>query len=219
MERHFHERLRELKGKMITMSRLAQYMIESAMEGLVKGNPEFAEQVFEKEKLVNLLEIEIDNQGHTLLALAQPMAVDLRSITTILKINTDLERIADHAVNIAEKVREMMGEAYSDLEIKLPEMAAHVREVLNDAVDSFIREDVQLAQQVLKKDDKIDDYNDTFYSQLEDYIQTNPFRARRGMSLARISHELERIGDLANNIAEDVIYATQGKEVRHHADR
>ncbi len=104
MPRHFHEELLELKQKLITMSRLAEYTIQNAIEGLLKRNANFSELVFTKEKVVNLLEIEIDDSGHSLLALAQPMAGDLRVITTILKMNTDLERIADHAVNIAERV-------------------------------------------------------------------------------------------------------------------
>jgi phosphate transport system protein len=215
MARHFHEELGDLKQKLITMSRLAEYTIQNAVEGLTKRNPHFAELVFAKERVVNLMEIEIDDIGHSLLALAQPMAADLRMVTTILKINTELERIADHAVNIAERVQLILHEPEYDIDAPIPQMAENVQHILKDAVESFIQENVELAKSVLRRDDEIDNYNDTIYKQIEDLIQTTPSLAKTGMKLVRIGHDLERIGDLANNIAEDVVYMKQGKEVRH----
>jgi phosphate transport system protein len=156
MPRHFHEELGELKQKLITMSRLAEYTIQNAIEGLDKRNTRFAELVFEKEKTVNLMEIEIDDKGHSLLALAQPMAADLRMVTTILKINTALERIADHAVNIAERVILLLQEPEFEIQVPIPPMAATVQNILKDAVESFIQEDVALAQSVLRRDDEVD---------------------------------------------------------------
>ena len=216
MARRFHEELNDLKQKLITMSRLAEYTIQNAIEGLLKRNPHFAEVVFAKEKVVNLLEIEIDDIGHSLMALAQPVAADLRMLTTILKINIALERIADHAVNIAERVLLILNEPEWDIELPIPQMAENVQHILKDAVESFIQENVELAQSVLRRDDEVDHYNNTIYHQIEELIQNNPALTKTGMKLVRIGHDLERIGDLANNIAEDVVYMKQGKEVRHH---
>lgn len=216
MERHFHEDLNELKQKLITMSRLAEYTIQNAVEGLLKRNSNFTDLVFAKEKVVNSLEIEIDDLGHSLLALAQPVAADLRMITTILKMNTDLERIADHAVNIAQRSDELLQEPGWDiLDLPLPQMASTVQNILRDAVESFAQENVSLAQSVLRRDDEVDQFHDSIYQRVETLIETDPSKTRVGMRLVRISHDLERIGDLANNIAEDVVYMKQGKEVRH----
>ena len=216
MVRRFHEELHELKQKLITMSRLAEYTIQNAVEGLFKRNPHFAELVFAKEKVVNLMEIEIDDIGHSLMALAQPVAADLRMLTTILKININLERIADHAVNIAERVLLILNEPEWEIELPIPQMAVNVQHILKDAVESFIQENVDLAQSVLRRDDEVDDYNNSIYHQIEELIQNHPTFTKTGMKLVRIGHDLERIGDLANNIAEDVVYMKQGKEVRHH---
>lgn len=216
MERHFHEELTELKQKLITMSRLAEYTIQNAVEGLFKRNPNFSELVFAKEKVVNLLEIEIDDMGHSLLALAQPVAADLRMVTTILKMNTDLERISDHAVNIAERALELIHEPDWDfLDLPLPQMASTVQNILKDAVESFVQENVTLAQSVLRRDDEVDQFHSSIYQRIENLMLDDASKARMGMRLVRISHDLERIGDLANNIAEDVVYMKQGKEVRH----
>lgn len=213
--RHFHEEVNELKQKLITMSRLAEYAIQNAAEGLLKRNPDFAELVFAKEKVVNLLEIEIDEKGHNLITLSQPVAVDFRVITTILKINIDLERIADHAVNIAERVKILVREPEWPAELPLAQMTANVQNVLHDAIESFVHEDAALAQSVLRRDDEVDGYHDAIYNRLVEIIQENPSMTKTGMKLVRIVHDLERIGDLANNIAEDVLYMKQGKEVRH----
>lgn len=215
MPRHFHEELNDLKQKLITMSRLAEYTIQNAIEGLTKRNANFADLVFAKEKVVNLMEIEIDDIGHSLLALAQPMAGDLRMITTMLKINTNLERIADHAVNIAERVQMIIQEPELKIDVPIPQMAENVQHILKDAVESFIQENATLAQSVLRRDDEVDNYNDSIYQQIEALIQVDSTMTRTGMMLVRIGHDLERIGDLANNIAEDVVYMKQGKEVRH----
>lgn len=213
--RHFHEELAELKQKLITMSRLAEYTIQNAVEGLLKRNADFAELVFAKEKVVNLLEIEIDEKGHSLMTLSQPVAVDFRMITTILKININLERISDHAVNIAERVKALAQEPEWLSELPIGQMAANVQNVLHDAIESFVHEDAALAQSVLRRDDEVDGYHDQIYNRLVEMIQEMPAMTKTGMKLVRIVHDLERIGDLANNIAEDVVYMKQGKEVRH----
>ena len=164
------------------------------------------------------MQIQIDEPGYALLAPGQPVAIDLRLIAMMLKINTDLERIGDHAVNIAVTCQYLMREPAVELQIPLKEMARIVEKVLQDALGSFFSEDIQLAQQVLKQDDLVDTYHAKNYDLIKDVMQSNAAYIGMGMNLMMVSHNLERIGDLANNIAEDVIYWKQGREVRHHIE-
>ena len=215
MKRHFHEELEKLKKKLIEMSFYAEASIHKSIEALLHRDPAAAQKVFEKEQIIDRLEIEIDDKGHSLLALEQPMAADLRLVTSILKINTDLERLGDHAVNIAERALLLAEEPRLETNIHLPEMTQAVQEMLRDALKAFMDGDVALAKKVLKSDDRVDDYNDALYFQIQNLIEKDPLITRTGMKLVRIGHDLERIADLANNIAEDVIYLKEGQEVRH----
>ncbi|MBI4970856.1 MAG: phosphate signaling complex protein PhoU [Candidatus Omnitrophica bacterium] len=218
MERHFHEDLKELKQRLLRMGLLVEETVEKAIQALLKRDSILANQVVAGDKVINQLEIEIDEMGHSLIALGQPMAVDLRVVTSILKINTDLERMGDHAVNIAERSLIVMKEPVLKTHIHLPEMAQAALKMLKDALDAFVNGDVELARSVLKRDDEVDDYNDEIYQQIVELMQKDPSIVKTGMSLIIIGHNLERIADLANNIAEDVIYMKQGKEVRHHIE-
>ena len=218
MERHFHEELTSFKEKLIRMSHLVEINIDNAIEAVLKRNRLLAAEVFEKEKLINGLEIEIDDIGHSLLALGQPMAIDLRLITTILKMNTDLERLGDHAVNIAERAVELDEAPPIETNLHLVEMTLAVRKMLKDALDAFMQNNLTLADEVLKCDDVVDAYNDSLYTQLQNLMEKDPAVIKTGMRFARIGHDLERIGDLANNIAENVVYLGLGKEVRHHIE-
>ncbi len=218
MERHFHEELKDLRQMLLKMGLRVESAIDKAINSLLNRNGELAELVFEEEKIINQLEIDIDDKGHSLLALGQPMAVDLRMITMVLKINTDLERMGDHAVNIAERVLMMIKEPPIRMNIHLPEMASAAQKMVKDALDSFVNGDAQLARSVLKRDDEVDAYNDGLYVQVERLMEKDASVIKTGTSLIMIGHNLERIADLANNIAEDVIYIKQGKEVRHHIE-
>lgn len=220
MKRHFHNELKKLKDKLLEMSFTVGDALAKACEALLEGNTELAREVLSGEKKVNQLEIDIDDQGHSLFALGQPMAVDLRLITMILKINTDLERIGDHAVNIAEACLRISEEpfpfAVADFKIPLREMAELVQKMLRSASDAFLKEDAKLAEEVLKGDDAIDDFHDKNLNLLKRRMEKNPVQVGQGLNYVVVSHNLERIGDLANNIAEDVIYWIQAREVRHH---
>lgn len=216
MERHFAEELKTLKQKLFQMGLLVEGMIEKAFEALSERSEDRVKAVFEDEKTINALEIEIDEKGHALFALVQPMAGDLRLLTMILKINTDLERMGDHAVNIAEKSQYLFGQPPLVLNIPLTEMAQATQKMVRDALDCFMNENVDLARRVLQSDDKIDDYNDKVYEDIASLMEKDPSTVRRGLSYMMISRNLERIADLANNVAEDTIYLKQGKEVRHH---
>ena len=218
MERHFHENLRALKQKLLRMGVLVEESVGKSVHSLFQRNKEYAEDVFETEKIINQYEIEIDSDGHSLLALGQPMAVDLRLITMVLKINTDLERMGDHAVNISERAIALLKDPPLKMNVHLPEMAEAAQKMVHDALDSFINEDVEKARSVLKCDDEVDAYNDGLYSQLTNIMEKESQLSKTCLNLVMVGHNLERIADLANNVAEDVIYMTQGKEVRHRAE-
>lgn len=215
MDRHFHEELKLLKEKLHRMGYLVAEAIEKAIAALFTRNRELARTVIEEENRINQLEVEIDDESHRLSALGQPMAGDLRLISAILKINTDFERLGDHAVNIAERAFLLLEEPMVETRVHLPEMAALTRQMLNDAIASLVHENVELARSVLKRDDEVDEYNDALYFKFEELMEKDALMIRVGMNLVMVGHNLERIADLANNIAEDVIYMKQGKEVRH----
>ncbi|MBI3313670.1 MAG: phosphate signaling complex protein PhoU [Candidatus Omnitrophica bacterium] len=218
MERHFDEELRDLKQLLLAMSHLVQVAVDKSARSFLTRDEEMAHQVIEGEERINRLEIEIDDKGHSLSARWQPMACDLRTLSMILKINTDLERMGDHAVNIAERTIFLLKEPPPPQDFHFPQMVNAVQEMMRDSFKAFVTEDAALARSVLKRDDEVDAYNDTIYYQLGLMMEENPATIQTGMSLVMISHNLERIADLANNIAEDVIYMKQGKEVRHRAE-
>ena len=216
MERHLHEEFKALKGKLFQMGLMVEGVIEKAKEALLNRSEELATEVFEDEKTINGLELEIDDKGHALFALAQPVAGDLRLLAMILKINTDLERMGDHAVNIAQRAQSLVGEPPLAIDFPLGAMADATQKMVRDAIDCFMNENVDLARRVLSSDDQIDDYNDSLYSAMMELMQKDASLVNRAMHLVMIGHNLERVADLANNIAEDTIYFKQGKEVRHH---
>ncbi len=215
MDRHFHEELKQFKEKLIQMGERVAAAIEKSINALLARDQALASQVIEEEVKINQCEIEIDEEGHRLSALGQPMAGDMRRITGILKINTDLERLGDHAVNIAERTFLLLEEPHFEILVKLPEMAKATLEMLRDALTALKNEDAELAKSVLSRDDEVDNYNDALYFKFEELMEKDPSITRIGMNLVMVGHNLERIADLANNIAEDVIYMKQGKEVRH----
>ena len=215
MERHFAEELKTLKQKLFQMGLLVEGAIEKSFEALTHRSEERVKTVLEDEKVINQLEIEIDETGHTLLALVQPMARDLRLITMTLKINTDLERMGDHAVNIAEKSQSLIGQPPLKMEFPLEAMAAAVQKMVRDALDCFMNENVDLARKVLESDDKIDDLNDRLHEDMATLMEHDPSSVRRALHLIMIGRNLERIADCATNIAEDVIYMSEGRIIRH----
>ena len=218
MERHLHEEFKALKEKLFQMGLLVEGAIEKAEEALLGRSAGLAAEVFEDEKMINQLEIEIDEKGHALFALAQPVAGDLRLLAMILKINTDLERMGDHAVNIAQRTQALVAELSLVTDFPFQAMADATQKMVRNAIDCFMNENVELARHVLSSDDKIDDYNDSLYSSMMELMQEDASSVNRAMHLVMIGHNLERIADLANNIAEDTIYYKQGKEVRHHSE-
>jgi phosphate transport system protein len=185
---------------------------------LVDRDHDHIDRVLTSDEPLNALHIEIDNRCFTLLALFQPMAADLRAIVAAVKINTDLERVGDLAVNIAEAARRYVQRPPVKKLIDIPRMAGMAQSMLRDALDAFVRRDMQLARQVLNEDDKLDDLKTQIFRELLTYMLQDPSTIEPSLELILISRHLERIGDHATNIAEDVIFIVSARDVRHHAD-
>ncbi len=215
--RHFQEELEQLKARLLEMGGLAEEQVRLAVKGLVDRDRDLIDRVMVGDGAVNALHIEIDQRCFTLLALYQPMAVDLRSIVAAVKINTDLERVGDLAINIVEAARQYVQHPPVKKLIDIPRMATTAQAMLRDALDAFVRRDTVLAQRVLDQDDVLDDLKTQIFRELITYMLQDPSTIEPALDLILISRHLERIGDHATNIAEDVIFMVSAKDVRHHA--
>ena len=216
MKRHFDDELKRLKEKLFRMGLLVEESITKATQALFERDAKKAEAVLKGDQEINLCEIEIDELGHELIALYQPTAIDLRFITMVLKINNDLERMGDQAVNIAEQAIQIVQEPPMKPYVDLPKIAETARQMVREALDAFMKRDPAKAKEILEKDDVIDGLNDQVYEDVQKLIQEKSENVRQGVALIMVSHNLERVADLATNIAEDVIYLTRGIDVRHH---
>jgi len=216
--RHFQEELEQLKRRLLEMGGLAEEQVRIAVKALVDRDPSLIERGITGDEPVNAMHIEIDSRCFTLLALFQPMAADLRAIVAAVKINTDLERVGDLAVNIAEAAQRYIERPPVKKLIDIPRMAGVAQSMLRDALDAFVRRDLDLAQRVLDEDDTLDELKTQIFRELLTYMLQNPSTIEPALDLILISRHLERIGDHATNIAEDVIFIVSARDVRHHAD-
>jgi phosphate transport system protein len=218
MERHFDQDLQQLKERLLKMGSLAETMIHIAIKGLVDRKGEGAQEVYRHEDEVNALQLEVDDRCLKMIALHQPAASDLRFITAAMKINADLERIADQAVNISQTTEYLLQEPALKPLIDVPKMAEIAKKMLKDALDSFVEHDENLARSVLARDDQVDDLKSQLFRELLTYMISDPSTIKRGIDLILISRNLERIADHATNIAEDVIFVVVGKDIRHGSE-
>lgn len=218
MDRYFDEELNNLKQKLLNMCFFVEKMIEEAIEALKKREISFIDKVFEKEEKVNLAQIEIDSKALELIALRQPAASDLRFIISVIKMNSDLERMADLAVNIAERAKELLEEPPLKPLIDLPRMATLTQNMLKNAIQSLLDKNSNLARKVCESDDEVDNLNEQIFRELITYMLSDPKNINRAIKLILIGRYLERIADLATNIAEDVYYILEGKDIRHHIE-
>ena len=214
--RHFQEELEGLQARLLEMGGLAEERVRAAVNGLVARDTTLIDRVMRGDEPVNELHIEIDNRCFTLLALYQPMATDLRSIVAAVKINTDLERVGDLAVNIAEAARRYTNHPPVKKLVDIPHMGDIAQAMLRDALDSFVRRDTRLAHQVLNEDDRLDALKTQVFRELLTYMLDDPATVEPALDLILVSRHLERIGDHATNIAEDVIFMVSARDVRHH---
>lgn len=214
--RHFQQDLDLVKTRLLEMGGLAEDRVRSAVDALVARNAEAVERVLAGDGPINQLHIEIDERCFKLLALHQPMAVDLRTIVSAVKINTDLERVGDLAINIAEAARRYMRHAPVKRLIDIPRMATIAQAMLRDALDAYVRRDTALAQAVLNEDDRLDALKTQVFRELLTYMLQDPTTIEPALDLILVSRHLERIGDHATNVAEDVIFMVSARDVRHH---
>jgi len=214
---HFQEELDQLKARLLEMGGLAEDRVRSAVKALVDRNQALVEEVLDGDGPINQLHMEIDSRCVRLLALHQPMAVDLRAILSAVKINTDLERVGDLAINISEAaIRYLLHPPVKEL-IDIPRMADIAQRMLRNALDAFVRRDTGLAHGVLNEDDTLDSLKTQVFRELLTYMLQDPHTIEPSLDLILISRHLERIGDHATNVAEDVIFMVSAKDVRHHA--
>jgi phosphate transport system protein len=217
MERHhFEEELQALKRRLLNMGALVEERVHQAIQALIERRPEVTDRIVAGDQDVNDLQIEIDDRCLKLLALQQPMASDLRLITAAMKINSDLERIGDQAVNIAENAARVLVHPPLKPLLDLPRMAEIAERMTRDSLDAFVRRDPDLARDILARDDEVDQLKDQVFRVLLTYMMADPATIERALGLILVSRNLERIADHATNIAEDVIFLVEAKDVRHH---
>ena len=213
---HFREELEALQGRLLEMGGLAEERVRAAVEGLVSRDPALVEKVLRGDEPINQLHIEVDNRCFRLLALHQPMATDLRAIVAAVKINTDLERVGDLAVNIAEAGKRYLQHPPVKPLIDIPQMGDIAQAMLRDALDAYVKQDSELATKVLNEDDRLDSLKAQVFRDLLTHMLQNQSTVEPSLDLILVSRHLERIGDHATNIAEDVIFMVSALDVRHH---
>ena len=215
--RHFSEELEALQDRLLTMGGLAEERVREAVSGLTERDLGLIDHVLAGDTPINEMHIDIDDRCFKLLALRQPMAADLRAIVAAVKANTDLERVGDLAVNIAQAAKRALEYPTPGGISDIPEMSAIAQRMLRDALDAFIRRDVSLARAVLAKDDALDTLKVDVSRDLLGYMHADPTAIDGCLQLILISRHLERVGDHATNIAEDVIFMVSAQDVRHHS--
>ena len=214
--RHFQDELEALQARLLEMGGLAEERVRAAVQGIVTRDSAVIDRVMRGDEPINALHIEIDDRCFRLLALHQPMATDLRAIVAAVKINTDLERVGDLAVNIAEAARRYVSHPPVKQLIDVPEMGEIAQGMLRDALDAYVRRDTALAQQVLNEDDRLDALKTHVFRELLNIMLHDPVTVEPSIDLILVSRHLERIGDHATNVAEDVIFMVSALDVRHH---
>ncbi len=215
MARHFHEELEVLQQTLLAMGGLVEDQIRRVMRALTERDDALAQDVIDRDREVNTYDVEIDEKCVELLALNQPTAIDLRFITTAMKIVTDLERIGDQAVNIAQRILELNREPQLKPYIDLPRMAERAQRMVKESLDAFVGRDTQLARQVIDSDAEVDSLKEQIFRELLTYMMADPKTIPRSIRLMLVSRFLERVADHATNIAEMVIYMVESKMVRH----
>ena len=215
MQRHFHEELEGVKHTLLAMGGLVEDQIRRAMKALLERDDALAQEVIDRDRQVNTYDVEIDEQCVSLLALHQPAAGDLRFITTAMKIVTDLERIGDQAVNIAQRVLELNREPRLKPYIDLPRMAERAQRMVKESLDAFVARDTALARRVCGEDAEVDALKEQIFRELLTFMMEDPRTIPRAIRVILISRFLERVADHATIIAEMVVYLVEGKMIRH----
>ena len=215
MSVHLRREIDKLKQSLLLLCRMVEEQVEMAVQALLDRDQSLAERVSQRDDEIDQREVEVEEECLRVLALYQPVAIDLRLIVSVLKINNDLERVGDLAVNIAHKALAVVNELQVAVPDVLPDMAAKTQSMLHDSIDALVALDSKLAAAVCSRDDEVDELKRTIRLEVEDRIEVNPRQLRPLLRLLAVSRNLERIADSATNIAEDVIYMVEGRIIRH----
>lgn len=215
--RHFHDELAQLKRRLLDMSEQAEHLVERSITALLDRDREVAEEVIAGDKVLNLLEVEVERRAVALLALQQPMARDLRFIIGTIKVSSELERVGDHAVNIAEGALRLIEQGtLLTIDPEIEDMARRARSMLSDSLDAFTRADGALGRDVCRADDAVDALHNSVFRILLTHMMADARTITPSLELLLVSRNLERVADLATNIGEDAVYLAEGKQIKHH---
>ena len=216
--RHFEQELEQLKGKLLEMSALVEASVQRSVAAVTQKDRSAAEQVFRNEARINELEMEIDEFAINLLATQQPLAADLRLVVAALKINTDLERMGDLSVSIAQRAVSLLSEPMIQPMVDIRHMSSLVESMVRKSLDAFVANDADMARSVLASDEAVDSLRTASYHELVSFMEKDPHNIPQALDLIGITRSLERIADHSTNIAEDVLFLVKGIDVRHHAE-
>jgi phosphate transport system protein len=215
MQRHFDDQMKDLLQRLVQMGQICESMTNLALKTLIERDEKYVVEVKAKELEINKLEMEVDDSAVKLTALQQPVATDVRFLFMATRIASELERIADQAINICESAHYVLEAPQLKAMIDIPPMAKVAQRMVIDALEALVKRDCDLARQVFKDEEKVDAYKDQVFRALLTYMMSEPATIPRALSLILISRNIERIGDHATNIAEEVIYLVKGRDVRH----
>jgi phosphate transport system protein len=215
MERHFDQELADLKENLLRMAGFTEQSVAQALKALVQRDVALAKKVDADDAVLDKLEIEIDDRCIKLLALRQPTATDLRFIAMAMRLSGELERIGDQAVNIAHRAEELNREPLLKPLVDIPRMAEHAQGMIHDSLDAFVYAKPKVAREVIKRDEKVDLLNRQLHRELTSFMIEDPHTITRCLNLMSVAHNLERIADHATNIAEDIVYLYEGRDIRH----
>lgn len=218
MERHFEIELRALMEQLLLMGGRAESIIQKSIQSLERRDQALANEVFADDHVMDRMEIDIEERCLHLLALQQPLARDLRFITASLKISNDLERVGDHAVNIAGNAVRLSQEPQLKPLVDIPRMARLATDMLHEALDAFVRRDAETARRLVRRDDEVDNLNRQLFRELVSFMIESPSTITRAMELILVARNLERVADLATNVAEEVVFITEARIIKHHAE-
>ena len=218
IHRHFHEELEDVRARLVTMSGAAEAALGHAVEALLERDAEKAQQVILGDREIDKREVDIEERCLSLLARQQPMARDLRLLMSAMRIANDLERVGDHAVNIAQSATRVSKARLITPEPEIVEMARLTRQMLSDAIDAFLRGDAAAGREICLRDDQVDALNRSVFRILRAQMTEDPQMVGTGMELFLVSRNLERVADLATNVAEAVVFLAEGKSIKHHAE-
>jgi phosphate transport system protein len=217
--RHFHEQLASLKATLLEMSQRAEELLDLSVDALLERDAQKAEAVITGDATIDQLELQVEEAAVSLLALQQPMARDLRFLISAIKISSDLERVGDHAVNIAQTAQRLIAsDAATPRVPEIEDMMRHARQMLSEALDAFVRADGALGRAVCARDDQVDALHDSVFRILITHMMSDPRTIAAALELLLVSRNLERVADLATNIGEDAVYLAEGKTIKHHAE-